>query len=65
MDGIIDSLGHEFEQTPGDCEGQGSLSCCSPWGHKELETTEQLKNNRVFICVCQLVNFYPLTENLQ
>ena len=26
--------GHEFEQTPGDSEGQGSLACCSPWGHK-------------------------------
>ena len=26
--------GHEFEQTPGDCEGQGSLVCCSPWGCK-------------------------------
>ena len=25
---------HEFEQTPGDSEGQGSLACCSPWGHK-------------------------------
>ena len=37
--------GHEFEQTPGDGEGQGSLVCCSPWGHKELDTTEQLKNN--------------------
>ena len=31
--------GHEFEQTPGDTEGQGSLACCSPWGHKELDTT--------------------------
>ena len=28
--------GHEFEQTLGDGEGQGSLVCCSPWGHKEL-----------------------------
>ena len=28
--------GHEFEQTPGDCEGQGRLACCSPWGCKEL-----------------------------
>ena len=28
---------HEFEQTPGDSEGQGSLVCCSPWGCKELE----------------------------
>ena len=27
--------GHEFEQIPGDSEGQGSLVCCSPWGHKE------------------------------
>jgi len=37
--------GHEFQQTPGDGEGQGSLACCSPWGHKELDTTEQLDNN--------------------
>ena len=29
--------GHEFEQTPGDSEGQGSLVCCSPWGSKELD----------------------------
>ena len=31
--------GHEFEQTPGDGEGQRSLACCSPWGHKELDMT--------------------------
>ena len=31
--------GHEFEPTPGDGEGQGSLACCSPWGHKESDTT--------------------------
>ena len=37
--------GHEFEQTLGDGEGQGSLVCCSPWGHKELDRTEQLNNN--------------------
>ena len=37
--------GHEFEQTPRDSEGQGSLVCCSPWGHKELDTTERLNNN--------------------
>ena len=30
--------GCEFEQSPGDSEGQGSLVCCSPWGHKELDT---------------------------
>ena len=32
--------GHEFEQTPGDGEGQGSLACCSLWGCKESDTTE-------------------------
>ena len=32
--------GHEFEQTPGDGEEQGGLGCCSPWGHKELGTTQ-------------------------
>ena len=37
--------GHEFEQTLGDGEGQGSLAGCSPWGHKELDMTERLKNN--------------------
>ena len=31
--------GHEFEQTPGDSQGQGSLACCSSWHHKELDTT--------------------------
>ena len=32
----------EFEQAPGVCDGQGSLACCSPWGRKELDTTEAL-----------------------
>ena len=41
LDGLTDSINrHEFEQTPGYGEGQGSLACCSPWGHKELDTTE-------------------------
>ena len=34
--------GHEFDQAPGVGEGQGSLACCSPWGHKELDPTEWL-----------------------
>ena len=29
---------HEFEQTPGDGERQGSLACCSPWGPEEADT---------------------------
>ena len=37
--------GYEFEKAPGDGEGQGSLACCSPCAHKELDITEQLKNN--------------------
>ena len=38
----------EFEQTPGDSEGQGSLVCHSPWGRKESDMTEQLNNNSYF-----------------
>ena len=34
--------GHEFEQTLKDSGGQGRLACCSPWGCKESDTTEQL-----------------------
>ena len=37
--------GHEFEQAPGVGDGHGSLVCCSPWVHKELDMTEQLNNN--------------------
>ena len=37
--------GHEFEQTLWSSEGQGSLACCSPWGRKESDPTEQLNNN--------------------
>ena len=34
--------GHEFKQAPGVGDGQGSLACCSPWGHKESDMTEWL-----------------------
>ena len=43
LDGVTDSMG-KFEQSHGDSEGQGSLVCCSPWGRKELDMTEQLNN---------------------
>ena len=36
---------HEFQQISEDNEGQGSLACCSPWGHEELDTTQRLNNN--------------------
>ena len=34
--------GHEFEWTPGVGDGHGGLVCCSPWGHKQSDTTERL-----------------------
>ena len=46
LDGITNSV-DEFEQAPGDGEGQGSLECSSPWGCKELDRTEQLNSNKV------------------
>ena len=53
LDGITDSMGfeqmrnlkQEFEQILGDSEGQGSLVCCNPWGHEELDMIEQLNNS--------------------
>ena len=44
LDGITDSMDMSLKN-PGDSEGQGSLACCSPWGHKELDTSEQLNNS--------------------
>jgi len=41
--------GCEFEQTQEDSEGQGRLACCSPWGHKESDTTERLNNSTTTI----------------
>ena len=43
MVGWHDQLdGHEFEQAPGAGDGQGSLVCRSPWGHRESDTTKPL-----------------------
>ena len=38
---------HELGQASGDGEGQGGLACCSPWGHKESDTTGRLNNNNI------------------
>ena len=51
--------GYEFEQALGDGEGQESLTCCSPWGRKELNMTERLNNNMslsVSLFVYQIVH---------
>ena len=45
QDEMVGWHGHEFEQTLGDSGGQGSLACCSLWGHKVSDMTEQLNND--------------------
>ena len=41
--------GHEFEHTLRNGEGQGSLACCSPWGHKKSNSAKQLNNNSTYL----------------
>ena len=41
--------GHEFEQPPGVGDRQGSLVCCSPWGHKEWDWVTELNWRSIFI----------------
>ena len=55
--------GHEFEQTPRDSERQGSLVCCSSWGRKESDMTEELNKGlsidvRFSMCFCYRVQAY-------
>ena len=45
--------GHDFEQAPGDGEGQESLVCCSPWGHRELDRSERLN------CIDDVIWSFP------
>ena len=45
--------GHEFEQPPGVGDGQGSLACCSPWSHKELDMTEWLNWTEIYLKIVQ------------
>ena len=46
LDGIMDSMVVSLSKLPEISDGQGSLMCCSSWGQKELEMTEQLNNNK-------------------
>ena len=48
--------GHEFEQALGAGDGQGRLACCSPWGRKELDTTEGL--NWIFFTCCLYFSYF-------
>ena len=53
--------GHEFDQALGEGEGQGGLACCSPWDHKESDTTEQLNDN-CSNCFTLMTSFDPLYD---
>ena len=57
--------GHEFEQAPGVGDGQGSLACCSPWGHEESDMTEGL-SSRSLQHACTLFEFdhYGLSQEV-
>ena len=56
--------GHEFEQAPGDGEGQGGLACCGPRGRKEPDTTERLNSNAILDIVLTLLTFDGPVETL-
>ena len=49
--------GPEFKQALGDGEGQGSLVCRSPWGHKESDMTERLSNN-IPLYICTIISVF-------
>ena len=55
--------GHGFGWTPGVGDGQGSLVCCSPWGHKESDTTEQLNWTELRTLVCMSAQSCPTLCN--
>ena len=55
LDGITDSMDMSLSKLRGDGERQGSLACCHPWGHKELDMTEQLNNS---ICIYIYIHTY-------
>ena len=54
--------GHEFEQAPGVGEGQGTLACCSPWGRKESDTTEQLNWTELTELIALVVAAHELSS---
>ena len=46
--------GHEFEEALGVGDGQRSLACCSPWGHKESDMIERLNNDKIYLVEVRL-----------
>ena len=58
LDGITDSV--EFEQAPGDGEGQGSLACCSPWGHRSRTRLSEQQQLHAWRHVYTLTRWWTL-----
>ena len=56
--------GHEFEQTPGDSEGQESLACCSHGSGKESDTTERLNNSQVDASIKRVATYDEMRPGL-
>ena len=54
--------GCKFEKALEDSEGQGSLACCSPWGHSELDITERLNSSKTACCARKQINVKRLTK---
>ena len=49
LNGITNSVSMSLSKLREDSEGQGSLAYCSPWGHKELDMTEQWNSNNNYM----------------
>ena len=56
--------GLEFEQTLGDSEGQGSLACCSSWGLKELDKSQQLNKTNNIMNQLQIATYFKVNDIL-
>ena len=72
LDGITDFNGHEFEQSPGDTERQGSLGCCSPWGCSQTRLSGWTRvglpwwlSGEESICRCRSCGFNPWSRKIQ
>ena len=55
---------HELGQTLGDGKGQEGLVCCSPWGHKELDTTGQLNNKNIQIVEKEMTTYSSILARI-
>ena len=64
LDVITDSMDLSLNKLQENGEGQGSLACCSPWDHKELDSTERLNNNLILTSCLPLVQEITIETSL-